>query len=383
MVSSAAGSELNEESPLLQKTSTDPQSREGVILHVNAETTWRGGENQVFLLAIGMQRQRPCAVACVPGSPLAERLTKAGVPILPIPGDRGVRAIWALRRIIRHVKPVMLHAHTSRAHQLCLFAALGSALPVAVTRRVDFPLKRGPFAGWKYRGKALHFVAISRAISDILVTGGVLAERITVIPSGVDFSILDVAPRSDLRGLFSLPAEAQVVINVAALSDHKDQATLLRAWSQIEPQHPRAHLFIAGEGELRGALEQLITSLGLRRARLIGYRSDVPALLKGSDVFVMSSHLEGLCTSIMDAKRCGLPVVATRAGGIPEVVRAGVDGTLVAIRDAPALAAAMSAYLADGDLRRRHAAAAVEDSARFSAAAMVQSYVAFYRDLLG
>jgi glycosyltransferase involved in cell wall biosynthesis len=350
----------------------------GLILHVNAETTWRGGENQVFLLAAGMQSTRPCAVACVRGSPLAERLAKAGVPIHPIPGDRGVRAIWTLRRIIRELQPAALHAHTSRAHQLCLIAALGSGLPVVVTRRVDFPLKRGPFAGWKYRGNTVRFVAISRAIRDVLLAGGVPTDRITVIPSGVDFSLLDAAPRTDPRSLFGLPADAQVALNVAALSDHKDQATLLRAWVKIEPQHPRAHLLIAGEGELRGELEGLISSLGLRRARLIGYRSDVPSVMKGSDVFVMSSHLEGLCTSIMDAKRCGLPVVATEAGGIPEVVGVEAGGILVPVRDPARLAQALATYLSNESLRQRDAGTAFQDSGRFSAEAMVRSYLTFY-----
>ncbi len=354
-----------------------------MVLHVNAEISWRGGENQVFLLASGMHQERRCAVACVPGSPLAERLAKTGVSIHPIPGDRGIGALWTLRRLIRRLKPSLLHAHTSRAHQLCLLASLGSDLPVVVTRRVDFPLKRGPVAAWKYRGSKVRYIAISQAIRQILVDGGVAAGRIKVIPSGVDFAVLDAAQRADPRIEFDVPADSLVVLNVAALSDHKDQTTLLRAWALIEADHPRAHLLIAGEGELRATLTSLIADLGLRRARLIGHRSDVPALMKGSDVFVMSSHLEGLCTSIMDAKRCGLPVAATAAGGIPEVVRDGIDGTLVAIRDAPALAKVLGHYLADTALRQRHGDAAREDSARFSAAAMVQGYLGFYRDLLG
>ena len=360
-----------------------PPHQRGMILHVNAETTWRGGENQVFLLAAGMQAQRSCAVACVLGSPLAERLAQVGVPIHALPGDRGVRSIWTLRRIIREITPAALHAHTSRAHQLCLLAALGSGLPVVVTRRVDFPLKRGPFARWKYRGTSVRLVAISHAIRQVLCDGGVPEGRISVIPSGVDFTVLDEAHRVDPRTVFGLPPDAVVVLNVAALSDHKDQATLLRAWALIESQHPLAQLVIAGEGELRGALEAQIVNLGLRRARLVGYRSDVPGLMKGSDLFVMSSHLEGLCTSIMDAKRCGLPVVATRAGGIPEVVGDAMDGALVAVRDASALAAALATYVVDPALRHRHGRAAFDDSARFSARAMVQSYLTLYDELLG
>jgi glycosyltransferase involved in cell wall biosynthesis len=353
-----------------------------MILHVNAETTWRGGENQVFLLARGMLGQRSCAVACVPGSPLDQRLREVGVTTYALPGDRGVRAVWTLRRLIRRLRPALLHAHTSRAHQLCLLAALGNRLPVLVTRRVDFPLKRGPLAGWKYRGGTVRFVAISRAIHDILVAGGVPAERISVIPSGVDFDALDAAPPSDPRTVFSLPPDAQVVVNVAALSDHKDQATLLRAWALIEPRHPRAHLLIAGEGELRGELERLIASLGLTRACLVGYRSDVPSLLKRSELFVMSSHLEGLCTSIMDAKRCGLPIVATRAGGIPEVVDERSGGVLVPVRDPSALAEALALYLGDESRRRHDGGVAHHDSLRFSATSMVSAYRDLYARLI-
>lgn len=355
----------------------------GLVLHVNAETTWRGGENQVFLLAAGMQAQRACAVACVPESPLAERLAQAGVPVHAIPGDRGLQAIWALRRIVRELSPTVLHAHTSRAHQLCMLAAFGAGVPVVVTRRVDFPLKRGPLAAWKYRGRSVRFVAISQAISNILAAGGVPGERISIIPSGIDFRTLDAAPRGDPRVRFGLPDDALVVLNVAALSEHKDQASLLRAWSLIEAKHPRAHLVIAGGGELREELERLIAALGLQRARLVGYRTDVPALMKGSDLFVMSSQLEGLCTSIMDAKRCGLPVVATRAGGIPEVVDERSGGLLVPVRDPTALAEALATYLSDDRRRRHDGEVARQDSERFSAEAMVRAYLGFYTRITG
>src|SRR5690606_33878341 len=137
-----------------------------------------------------------------------------------------------------------------------------------------------------------------QAISRILQAGGVPPERIAIIPSGIPFDAVDQALRQDPREAFGLPADATVVINVAALSDHKDHETLLTAWAQLEPSRPRAHLIIAGEGELRQRLQERIVTLGLQRAQLIGHRDDVWNLLKGSDVFVMSSHLEGLCTSI-------------------------------------------------------------------------------------
>ena len=131
------------------------------ILHVNAETTWRGGENQVYLLATGMHAHRPTVVACIPDSPLGSRLQAAGVPLFPIPGDRGLRSILTLRKAMRELRPALVHAHTSRAHQACLMARWGLGIPILVTRRVDFPLKRGFIARRKYGPAVRCFIAIS------------------------------------------------------------------------------------------------------------------------------------------------------------------------------------------------------------------------------
>lgn len=352
------------------------------ILHVNAETTWRGGENQVFLLARGMHPVRPCIVACRANSPLERRLTAAGIPVYLIPGDRGLRSILALRRAFKDLKPALIHAHTSRAHQACMLARWGLGIPICVTRRVDFPLKRGFIARWKYGPGVRTFVAISAAIATILRTGGVRENALRVIPSGIDFAALDALPAGNPWPDIHLPSNAEVVLNVAALVDHKDHATLLRAWVAIEAQHPRAHLVIAGEGELHAELAKLMTDLGLQRVHLLGYRSDVISLMKSSQLFVMSSHLEGLCTSIMDAKRCGLPVVATAAGGIPEVVRHTIDGILVPIRTPEALAQALHELLADPQRRQLFAAAARADSERFSAEMMTAAYVQCYGEIV-
>jgi len=354
------------------------------ILHVNTETTWRGGENQVFQLAQGLHAVgRSTLVACRHASPLAQRLDAAGIPIATLSGDRGLGAVLKLRRIIRDHQPSVLHAHTSRAHHLCLLAALGLGLPIVVTRRVDFPLKRGMVARWKYGSRINRFVAISQAIAAILRAGGIPAQRIAVIPSGIDFAPLDRAEALNLRTAFRLPADATVVVNVAALADHKDHATLLRAWRMVEDADPTAHLIMVGDGELKAPLHALRDDLRLGRAHFAGHRDDVPHLLKDADLFVMSSHLEGLCTSIMDAKRCGLPVVATRAGGIPEVVNDGTDGMLVPVRDPSALAQALLTYLGDPARRAQASVQARADSQRFSAQAMVDAYLGLYRSLVG
>ncbi len=361
---------------------TIPLAMDRPILHVNTENTWRGGENQVFQLAHGMHAGGcPTLVACRQASPLAQRLAAAEIPLATLRGDRGLGGVLQLRRIIRDHQPGLLHAHTSRAHHLCLLAACGLNLPMVVTRRVIFTFKRGPVARWKYGRRVTCFVAISQAIANILRAGGIPDERIEIIPSGIDFAPLDGADPVDLHAAFSLPPESTVVMNVAALTEEKDHLTLLQAWRLVEDADRGAHLIIVGDGALSTPLHTLRDDLRLARVRFAGRRDDVPHLLKSADIFVMSSHMEGLCTSIMDAKRCGLPVVATRAGGIPEVVRDGTDGLLVPVRDPAALARALLTYLREPGQRAQASTQALMDSQRFSAQAMVNAYLRLYQSL--
>jgi glycosyltransferase involved in cell wall biosynthesis len=149
-----------------------------------------------------------------------------------------------------------------------------------------------------------------------------------------------------------------VVGNVAALTGHKDHATLVEAMALLRPRVPEARLVIAGEGELRPALEALVRDRGLGdRVAFAGFRHDLDRLLPAFSVFCLSSRLEGLGTSLLDAMAFGLPVVATAAGGIPEAVEDGVTGRVVPPRDPAALAAALADVLGDEGRRRAFGAA--------------------------
>ena len=144
---------------------------------------------------------------------------------------------------------------------------------------------------------------------------------------------------------------------------------------------PDARFVILGEGELREQLERQVREHHLEKHVLLpGFRTDVLGCLKGFDLFVMSSVTEGLGTSILDAMACGRPVVATTAGGIPEVVRDGENGILVPPRDHEAMAAAIVKLLKDDALRRRMGAAGLSlVNARFSSERMVQETLSVYQ----
>jgi glycosyltransferase involved in cell wall biosynthesis len=361
-------------------TATGPRR----ILMLNTEHGWRGGENQVLLLAKGLAGDaiEPITV-CQPGSPLAAATAAAGLPVVPLAmrGQWHLGAIRALRRLMRERDVSVVHAHTSHAHSLGALACRGTGVPLVVTRRVDFPLKRGLIARWKYRSAVLRHAAVSDAVRRVLVAGGVDPQRVEVIHDGIDFARFPQVP-STLRSELAIPEEAVVVGVTAHLSDHKDHRTLLTAFAAVERAAPEAWLLVVGTGELEGGLKALAAQLGLQRTVFTGFRADIGNVLRGLDVFTLTSHLEGLGSSLMDAMYCGLPVVATRAGGMPELIDDGVDGLLVGVRDHAAVADALLRLVRDGGLRRRLGDAARRRAEeRFSAAAMVARYRALYERL--
>ena len=281
------------------------------LLHIDESTEWRGGQKQLALLVAGLDElgldQR---IACVPESPISRALSGwEQIPLRPGKHPLNLLSLAGQGRVVC--------AHTSGAASLS--AAIG-VRPI-VHRRVDFPVRAGAL---KTR-RALGFVAVSQAVSRVLQAGGVSPERIRVVYDGV--ARPPSVPPADL-------GPGTVILSVGALVDHKDHRTLAAAAKLL----PALRFLLAGEGELRSELETLG---GLE---LLGQRSDVPALLRRAQVFVHCSKEEGLGQSVLEAMRAGVPVVATRAGGLPESV--GERGVLVAPQDPAALAAGISRVLA-------------------------------------
>jgi glycosyltransferase involved in cell wall biosynthesis len=252
---------------------------------------------------------------------------------------------------------------------------------VVVSRRVDFPPEKHWFSRWKYR-QPDRIIAISDRIARVLLDFGFDRDKVAVVHSGIDPARLEVDPLP--RRELGVPEEVPLLGNVAALVDHKDHATLLAAMPHVLHDLPNLHLVIAGEGELRPQLEAQIHRLNLGGAvHVLGYRKDVPRLLRALDAFVLSSKLEGLGTSILDAMACGLPVVATAAGGIPEMVVHEQTGLLVPAQQPEALAAAVVRIFRDCEEARKLAQAGKElVHRRFTVERMVEGNLRVYESLL-
>lgn len=347
----------------------------GRLLHLDTERGWRGGQNQVYLLHRGLRAAGiDSTVLCRAGQPLARRLEDEGLPLLAVRSGPAfaLRAVLAARAFHADV----VHAHASAAHGIARLAVIGRSSPMIVTRRVDFALKTGFAARWKYGPRVTRFAAISRAVAGILAAGGVDAARISIIPSGVE-------PQPAAPNREGLPAERLLVLCAAAFVTHKGHRHLLDAWRIVEGRGVPATLLLAGSGDLEPALRAQAAELELRHVQFLGWRDDLPRLWAAVDVAVMASLEEGLGTSLIDAQLAGLPVVATTAGGIPEVVADGASGLLAPPADPEALAQRLLRVLTDQPLRAQLSAGARAHANGFLASAMVARYTSLYAELLG
>jgi glycosyltransferase involved in cell wall biosynthesis len=329
-------------------------------VHIDTAQTWRGGQNQVLLTVTGLAEAGEYAVLVAHEAGELRKRAREGLPFIGFTprSEFDVRAGWQLGRVFADVQPDVVHAHDPMAVALTAMALQmksGLTRPplVVASRRVDFHLKRHAFSKWKY-GHVEVFIAASNLIATILRDDGVAAEAIEVVHDGVDIDAIDRQPAVDAHREFWLPSGAPLVGNVAALAAHKGQKHLVGAAARVIRTLPDTRFLIVGEGELREPLERQIRDLGLERHVLLtGFRSDVLGLIKSFDVFAMSSVTEGLGSSILEAMACSRPVVATRAGGIPEAVIDGETGILVPTNDEVALAEGLVRVLKDRELQRR------------------------------
>jgi glycosyltransferase involved in cell wall biosynthesis len=354
-------------------------------LHIDTARTWRGGQNQVLVTLMGLRalNHRTMLVANSEGE-LRQRAAE-GLDLVPLAPrtEMDLSAAWRLSRLLKQVKPDIVHAHDPHGVAMAALALSMSTAPVkpplVAARRVDFHLRNSTLSRWKYR-QVDCFICASEAIRRILIADGIAAARAVTVHEGIDLERVAAAPPAGLHEEFWLPHDAPVVGNVAALVAHKGQRYLIEAASTVIRQVPDARFIIAGEGELRPHLERLIKERHLEKHVLLaGFRPDVLSLHKSFDIFVLSSTTEGLGTSLLDAMACGKPIVATSAGGIPEVVEDEVSGLLVPPRDHEALARAIVTLLKDEGLRRQYGATGLARvRERYSAERMVQNTLHVY-----
>jgi glycosyltransferase involved in cell wall biosynthesis len=296
-------------------------------------------------------------------------------------------AAWRLSRVIKRLRPDVIHAHDPHGVAMAATAlsiVTPSPAPVLVaSRRIELRIARNSFSKWKY-GRVDCFIANCEAVREKLVSNGIPREKTTVVHEGADVERICHLPAANVHAAFYLPTHAPIVGNVGALVAQKGQHHLVDAAAVVLRAVPDARFVIVGDGELRQALEEQIRRKHLERhVFLAGFRPDALELTKGFDLFALSSLHEGMCTSLVDAMAASKAAVATGVSGVPEVMVDGETGFLVPPRDHEAMADRIITLLKDDSLRARMGAAALRRAREhFTVDRMVEGTLATYDRLL-
>lgn len=344
-----------------------------LVCHVNLDRAYRGGERQTELLIRELAdkgwHQR---LVHRRGAALAERL--AGTPGLQM---RACGGLLSAARCL--VGADLVHVHQGRAIYPAWLANLVLGIPYLVTRRVPNPPSRGWLTRKAYLG-ANRLVCISRSVAQDLGRAlGLESHLIPVIEDGFQRMSADPEASRTLRQQWGEPAF--VVGHVGALDDRqKGQSDLIAVARELSASHPAVHFVLVGSGRDEGLFREQIQ--GLSNIHMVGFVDRVGDYLGAFDLFAFPSREEGMGSVLLDVMDRGLAVVATRAGGIPELVADGETGLLVQPREPAALRDAILALYEDRERRERMGRAGRQRSLLFTARVMADRYVELYRDLM-
>ncbi|AKJ30627.1 glycosyltransferase [Caldimonas brevitalea] len=329
------------------------------VLHVEAGKHLYGGALQVVFLLEALRRPGDEHVlACPRGAAIADaaRPHAARVHEIEMKGDADIGMVGRLRQLIRAERPDVVHLHSRRGSDLWGgIAARLEGVPVVLSRRVDNPEPRW-WVGLKYRLYD-RVIAISEGIRQVLLSEGLAADKVVCVHSAVDTQ--RYRPGCDdvewFRAEFGI-AEGELTVGMAAqFIPRKGHRMLLEALPAVLAVHPNTHVLLFGQGPEQEPVKRLIQAAGLEnRVHVEGFRRDLDRVLPCLDVLAHPAEMEGLGVALLQAAACAVPIVACRAGGIPEVVRHGLNGELVAPGDAPALSEALTKLLSSSSLRRAY-----------------------------
>jgi L-malate glycosyltransferase len=317
------------------------------ILFIDTERVWRGGQNQLFTLIKGLhERGHKIHLACEPHTLLETRSREMKIAIHPIKvrSELGLLSLLRLIFILRKIRPQILAFNTPKAIFIGTLASWFVPVDARIIfRRVSFPLRKSCFARFKYTWKIDCIVAISESIRSQLQIGGVPASIIRIIYEGMDLSSYPKDPARLPRS-----SEAPTVIGtVAHLSHEKGLNFLIEAASLIPNAREKLRFVIVGNGDCLPELKALAHTKGLSDIfQFVGFHTNISQYMNAFDIFALPSLSEGLSSAILEAMAASLPIVATKAGGIPELVQNGDNGLLVEPADPSALARAIQ-HLAD------------------------------------
>ena len=361
------------------------------VVHLDTGKELRGGQHQLMLLA-GALRERGYEqlLVCPEDSALEGWAHYEGFRLLTLPRhDPGhLHGITLLRRELETARFDIFHAHDGRSQTVSTLASLGFGAKRVATRRVTF-LPRGlgealQFHRLQYGRTCDAIIAVSGFVRDLLVCSGLEASKIEVIPDGVEIpaQLPDAAFLASIRRQWELEPDAFVIGHAGAFTREKGQDLLLEAFIEAGTSLPaRSRLLLVGEGSLHDSIGSLVANTR-GRAVMLRPMEDLTPFFAALDLYVMPSRSEGLGSSALLAMAHCVPVLASRVGGLPEIVEDGTNGWLVDPESPAALAQALISAASDPDRLRSLGLAARDRACAFSSDIMVNRTETLYHRLV-
>jgi glycosyltransferase involved in cell wall biosynthesis len=332
--------------------------RQWRILHTESSGGWGGQEMRVFAELSWMRAQGHWVALAAPArSQIARRALEAGFKVRPLrtskvllPAEVARLAAWMRRKRVE-----IVNTHSSNDGWTAGLAARLAGCRLVRSRHIEVDYPNRFWSGIAYRTLPHHVLTTSDRIAGRLIDElNLPRERVTCIATGIDLERFHPSRPGTVRQELGLPDHVPLVGMISVLRSWKGHVTFLEAAEKLLAQRP-IHLVITGDGPGRAEITEKIERMPWRgNVTLLGHRADVKNVLASLDVLVLPSYAhEGIPQIILQAQAMGRPVVATRIGGIPEVVEDGVTGLLLEPRDPAALAASIARVLDDRALRTR------------------------------
>jgi L-malate glycosyltransferase len=342
---------------------------------MSSEQGWRGGEQQLAYLLEDLSLWQVKNVLAVRGGSRLESFShQKQIPChtVKFSNSADIRSAMKVDKICRTEKIDLIHLHSSKAHGVgVLSTVFGNRVPMVLSRRVAFLPGSNVFSKWKYNnGQIKKILCVSQKIRTIMQGYVKDGSKCITVYSGIELNRFnEIHPsKSKLIQEFDLDPESTIIGTVGAIDKAKDHFTFVDTIEKLIISGARVQGLIIGHGPLASVLVSYIEEKKLSEyVRLAGQRNDVVTLLPALDMFLMTSREEGLGTSILDAFLARVPVVATDAGGIPEIVRNMETGMLAPVGDATKLSQQIERLLNDEILRKTltdHAYAFVQKFSR-------------------
>jgi glycosyltransferase involved in cell wall biosynthesis len=359
------------------------------VIHIDTELGWRGGQQQVIYLHKSLcDKGFHSNLICNPNSALHQKCIESNLPVTPIRMRGEVDFFSALKvsRLVKSEKVDIVQCHSGHAQSIGILSKLFyKQVKLITVRRVDFNIKKNLLSRIKYTTNLIDkIVCVSHNIKNVLIQDGIPEEKLEVIHSGVDLNRFKFPNKSsNIRKEYNLGDDDILIGTVAAFVGHKDYNNLIHSAKIVLQSFPRVTFIAVGDGNELKQMKELTKQLVIEDNFIFtGYREDVLDLLHSFDIFVLASKKEGLGTSVLDAQAAGLPIVATNAGGIPEMIENGVNGLLVEKQNSGALANGILKLISDADLIKKISSGAKISVEKFDIRNTMNKNLILYRKLI-